>query len=296
MSNRLTQLFSLVILVMAACSPGSYDRLTVSTLNWIGYTPLFYAKSQGWLDEYNIDLIHVVSLSENMYLFEAGNTDAFLGTQYEYGVLSRDMADLLPIVMLDRSNGGDVVLGNLELEQYQHAEVIDVYLEIDSVNQLVLNDFAVMAGLDRSRLRVINSDPGVMSLLNPIDLTAPTLIVTYNPYEIILRRRGFHELASTSDGLDLLVVDAMYTRRATLDNHREQFDALKAMIDIGVEKVIADPQVVYEAIKPYLQDISFAEFLEAMGKVEWINTDMNAAVAARLHELNFPTSALLPSH
>lgn len=293
MKTRPTALLCALLLVLSACSPAGHDRLTLSTLTWIGYAPLFYAKASGWLDEYNIELVQVVSLSENMYLFDAGNADAFVGTQYEYGVMSQDMPDLLPVMMFNRSNGGDVVLGNLALEDYQLAEHIDVYMEIDSINQLVLADFTEISGLDRSRFRLINADPTITSLLDTSQLDAPTLIVSYNPYDIILHRQGFQELASTADNLDLLVVDAMYTRAATLARHSAQFQALKEMVDRALLAIDEDPMAVFAAIQPYMQDLSAEEFVNALSNVEWLHKGLNPALGDRLHEAGFPTEALL---
>jgi NitT/TauT family transport system substrate-binding protein len=293
MRKWLIALLSVLAIVMSACSPTSYDRLKLSTLSWIGYTPLFYAKAQGWLDEYNIELIQVVSLSENMYLFEAGNTDAFVATQYEYSVLAQDMADLVPVLMINRSNGGDVVLGNRDLDDYRVADIVDVYLEIDSINQLVLRDFIARYGLDSSRFNLIDADPLVTSLLNAEESGTPTLIITYNPYDIILQRQGFHELASTRGSLDLLVVDAMYTRTGTLSTHRAQFEALKSMLDEALGQIRTNPMAVYVAVQPYIQGINSEEFLQALSVVEWLDQRPDPVLAGRLHDQGFPTGVLL---
>lgn len=93
-------------LLFTACSSPQENRLKISATTWIGYTPLFYAKEKAWLKELNIKLVNVSSLSENMYLYEAGNSDAFVGTQYEYDLLSKTNNSLKPILMFDRSNGG----------------------------------------------------------------------------------------------------------------------------------------------------------------------------------------------
>lgn len=96
-----------LVLLLASCSH-SKDKLKISATTWGGYAPLFYAKAKGWLDPLNIKLIHVVSLSENMYLYQAGNADAYVGTQYEYNVMSVQKPTLKPVMMFDRSNGGGI--------------------------------------------------------------------------------------------------------------------------------------------------------------------------------------------
>ncbi|MBD3822730.1 MAG: GGDEF domain-containing protein [Thiotrichales bacterium] len=65
-----------VVLLLASCS-NSQDKLKISATTWVGYSPLFYAKAKGWLDPLKIQLLHVVSLSENRYLYQAGNADTY---------------------------------------------------------------------------------------------------------------------------------------------------------------------------------------------------------------------------
>ncbi|MBD3825022.1 MAG: hypothetical protein IE916_11025 [Epsilonproteobacteria bacterium] len=89
--------------LFTGCEAQKSTKLKISATTWIGYTPLYYAKEKGWLDELDIKLLHLSSLSENMYLFDSGNSDAYVGTQYEYAQLSSKMPSLTPIVMFDRS-------------------------------------------------------------------------------------------------------------------------------------------------------------------------------------------------
>lgn len=57
-------LISLIsIIFLTSCVNDKKDKLRVVTSNWIGYTPLFYAREKGLLDKLNIQLLSVVSLS-----------------------------------------------------------------------------------------------------------------------------------------------------------------------------------------------------------------------------------------
>ena len=68
-----------VVLSFSSCVEDN-KKIKITTSTWIGYAPLFYAKEKNWLEPLNIKLLNVVSLSENMYLYKAGNADAFVGT------------------------------------------------------------------------------------------------------------------------------------------------------------------------------------------------------------------------
>ncbi|MHA7878730.1 MAG: ABC transporter substrate-binding protein [Saccharospirillum sp.] len=283
----------LAMAMLVGCTSPTDNRLKVSATTWIGYTPLFYAKAQGWLEPHNIQLVSVVSLSENLYLFEAGNADAYAGTQYEYSVLSQADDTLLPVMMFNRSDGGDVVLSNAPLEALQTAPSIDVYLEIDSINQVVLNDFVRANGLDPSALNYQNRDQAFIATLAAEALDRPTLIVTYNPYDLQLRRQGFAELASTASGLSLLVVDALFTREATFIRHEAQFRALKQILDEALQVLENNPVAYFEAISPYLLDISYEDFLWSLDTITWLNQGLPEELKLRLLHAGFPVRGLV---
>ena len=217
-------LLTCLILFFSSCGIQENKKIKISITTWIGYTPLFYAKEKKWLEPFNIKLLNVVSLSENMYLYKAGNSDAYVGTQYEYNFLSNENKNLTPIMLFDKSNGGDVLLSNISLEKLLKTdEQIDAYLEIDSINSILLEDFLKIHNLKNKKINYINEDQAYISKLKSKDLKNPTIIVTYTPYNYDLEKNGFSELSSTKNSSDLLVIDAMFTNENFLMNIKKSF-------------------------------------------------------------------------
>ncbi|HSR74496.1 MAG TPA: hypothetical protein VLL31_06595, partial [Sulfurovum sp.] len=126
---------------------------------------MFYIQQKGWLKEHNIEMVNVVSLSESMQMYESGFVNAFTGTQYEFERMKKKVPDLEPIILLDRSLGGDLIVGNRDIETLQKAQKINVYLEIDSINKVLLECFAEHYGIDPSVLHLINKDSDESSML-----------------------------------------------------------------------------------------------------------------------------------
>lgn len=288
-------LFLLIIaLGLTSCSFDRYERLKISATTWIGYTPLFYAKEKGWLDEINIKLTNVVSLSENMYLFKSGNFDAYVGTQYEYELLLQKNKGLTPIIMFDRSFGGDVIMANCSLEELVSAKgEIDAYLEMDSINSTLLKDFIRLHGLDKKQMRYKNNDQAYIASLDATKMKQKTLIVTYSPYNYQLKEHGFQEIASTKNGLDLLVVDALFTTKDALEKHKEQFIALNVLVQKSLHALKNDPQEFYETVKMYLPETSYDDFLESLQDIIWLEGKLSSALKERLEKANFSTKELL---
>lgn len=277
-----------------SCSSDYDKKLKISATTWVGYTPLFYAKEMGWLEPLNIKLLNVSSLSENMYLYKAGNSDAYVGTQYEYNILSKEDSSLVPVMLFDKSHGGDVVMGNVSLEELKkNSGPIDAYLEMDSINFTLLEDFIKKNGLEGRDIKYINQDQAHISTLKSTSMERSTLIVTYSPYNSELQKKGFIEIASTKDGFDLLIVDAMFTTTKVLQTHKKQFEELKKAIDMAVVELQKNPKQYYEKIKPYMLNMNYDEFKESLDNIIWINSGPSPGLKERIKDNNFPLKDLI---
>ncbi len=287
--------FLLVAMALLGCSSQEQPPLKIVANSWIGYSPLFYAKANGWLEPLNIKLSTVVSLGESMHIYEYSGLDAFTGTQYEYHQVHQKNPNLIPVIMFDRSNGGDVVMSNRsEKSLRETADPINVYLEINSVNQLVFKDFVKRHKLQDKTFNYINGDQLkiVSELKNNLD-PGPSIVVTYVPYNHSLEKSGFTTLASTRDGLDLLVLDALYTTKDTFKLHNEQFKQLKSLIDRAIYDLKNHPKQFYERVKPYLENNTYDEFLSSLEDIVWLNNELDPKLVERLDEALFPTRDLL---
>lgn len=286
-------IFFIIILFFNACEEKD-KKLKIAVSTWIGYTPLFYAKEKGWLEDSNIKLLNVVSLTESMYLYKSGAADSFVGTQYEYNLSLQKDKTLFPLIMFDRSNGGDLVMANKSILELQNSnETIDTYLEIDSINSIVLKDFIKKNLLDNKKINYKNHDQSYISQLNIEKITNPTIVITYVPYNLKLRDKGFQELLSTKDNLDLIVVDALFTTKETFNTHKKQFHELKFLIDKALINLENNPKEYYDKIKGYLLETSYKDFLSSLNDIVWTNKNISKELAYRLRESNFPTRNLI---
>ncbi len=169
----------LLVVFLTGCSNDYEDRLEISVNAWIGYTPIFYAYDKGWLEPYNIEVLNLVSLAESMYLYDSGNSDALTGTQYEFKQLKKTHPGLTPLMLFDRSNGGDMILSNLSIDELKQTDkMMDVYLEIDSINSELIKDFSSYYKINEHKLRYINKDQAVIAKLKYMSSETPAIIVT----------------------------------------------------------------------------------------------------------------------
>lgn len=280
------------IFIFTSCSIQENKKLKIATTSWIGYTPLLYVQEKGWLEPLNIKLLNVVSLSESMYLYKGNNADVYMGTQYEYNFLAQKIESLIPIMLMNKSNGGDLVMSNFSVDELQKTEQeIDVYLEMDSINSILFEVFIKKYNLENKQINYINKDQAYISELKNIN--KPTVIVTYVPYNKILEKNGFKSLETTKNNYDLLVIDGMITTKETLNENKKTFLELKKLINKAIENLQNDPKEYYETIKDYLIDTNYEEFSESLNDIIWINKNIPEKIIENLSNNNFPTRDLI---
>ncbi len=288
-------LFTLINLF--ACTPPKDDSLKIIANSWIGYSPLFYAKEKGWLDPLNIQVLTVISLGESLNIYESAELDAFTGTQYEFNQIQQKDPSIMPIIMFDRSNGGDSIMANQSIKTLQETtQTIDVYLEIHSVNQLVFKDFIKTHQLSHKKFNYKNKNQlKIYSILQEtIPTNTPTIIITYSPYTQKLRSLGLQELASTRQGLELLIIDALFTSKQTFLQNQSKFKHLKKLVDQAIIDLKTDPRQYYETVKIHLEDISYQDFLNSLKGIEWLNSyPLPIELQQRLNQAQFPIQDLI---
>jgi NitT/TauT family transport system substrate-binding protein len=175
----------------------------------------------------------------------------------------------------------------------KNEEQIDAYLEMDSVNSTMLKDFLARYEIQKKRINYINRDQAQISTLDAKNSEKPTIVVTYIPYNTQLEKKGFTTLASTKDNLDLLVIDALFTKEKIYHDHQEQFKGLKKAVDDSIAALEKNPQEFYETIKPYILEISYKEFIHSLDDIVWINQDVPESLKKRMKESSFPTRGLI---
>ena len=286
-------LISLIsIIFLTSCVNDKKDKLRVVTSNWIGYTPLFYAREKGLLDKLNIQLLSVVSLSESLHTYKSKHADIFLGTQYEYEEAFKRDNQVVPIMLLNKSDGGDVVMSNLTLEEIKKEDKqIDVFLELSSVNSLVFDDFITKHNIKNKNFNYINKDQSFIAQQK--EFKNPTIVISYNPYNITLEKNGLKTLETTKDNIEILIVDAMFTTNDILIKYKDELKELKKIIDIAIDDLEKDEKAYYDLIKDYLYDTSFEEFQQSLSNIKWINKNIDENILDSLKEHNFPTKELL---
>jgi len=267
-------LFLLIAFSFISCSSTAQkdETITISTNQWIGYTPLFYAYEKGYLKELDVKLINSVSLAEAADIYRVGQANMVTTTQHEFNALRDDTHNIVPVILLDRSNGADMVLSNRSLQELKDSKKIYAYLEVDSINREILKDFIKNNNLNENNFVIINKDQEQIQNVNFKKLhNRDLLIVTYTPYDAPLKEQGFKEVASTKNIDSIIVIDALCSTKELRKNKEEQLLRLKKIIDKSIDEITQNPRQAHKITAKYLSNISYAEFTSALKNIKWIN-------------------------
>lgn len=258
------------------------EKLRIGVSNWIGYTPLIYLHEKGLLKD-RLEISVTESIGDSLNLYEAGFIDGFCGTQYEAEYANLVGEDTLPFMLFDRSRGADVVLSNRALTAIaDERNVIDVYLEIGSVNLLLFREFARLRGLQERKFIMHNVSQAGISLMQPSAVDTQ-IIVTYEPYATALGREGFLELATTAE-VDLLVLDALYLRPEAGEQRIDLVRDIERRVSAALEVLRTNPEDFYGTVKPYLGGQNYPEFIASVKKVEWLAGPVSPELAEFLQQ------------
>jgi len=258
------------LFLLFGCSSKEDKELKIVTNSWIGYAPLFYAKESGYLDNLGIKLITTVSLEEAFDIFSVGKADLVTTTQHEYYALKKTFNSIKPVILIDRSLGGDMIMSNISLDELKNANKIDVFLEIDSINSEILKTFIKKYKLDISKMNFIDGDQSEFQDIKN-DKSKNILIVTYSPYNEPLNDSGFMELVSTKDLDSIIVIDSICATDKIINKYPDVLKKLKNVIDQSIFEIENNKKDAYKKVSRYLNNISYEEFLASLKKIRWIN-------------------------
>lgn len=272
------------IIFITGCNKKSTE-IKIAVNEWIGYAPLFYANEKGWLKNSGIKLIYTKSLGESLSLYKNRLVNALASTQYEYLQISNQVK---PIILLDQSYGGDMILSNRSVKELKKLQNITTYLEIDSVNFLLLKYFLKEHNISMGTINLISSNQDQLTkMVSNINL--PIMIVTYAPYDVTFKKLGFNMVASTKTDEKLLIIDAIFVDKKYPN---KRFIDLKQIVDKAITDIKLNPKFVFNMIKKYYPNYSYEDFVSGLNNIKWINKN-NPNILKKIKTINLPTNYLI---
>ncbi|WP_347986624.1 ABC transporter substrate-binding protein [Methylomonas sp. AM2-LC] len=202
-------LFCLSLLV--ACSKQTQPVFRVATNVWPGYEPLYLARSLGWYENSTLRLVEMPSASQVVHAFRNGTVEAAALTLDETLTLIQDGdVDLRIILVMDISNGADVLLGHANIPNLQALRGKRVAVENTATGAVLLDAALQAAQLQAHEIKLVPKT--VNDHLAAWKNGEIDAVVTFEPVRTAILNAGAVELFNSGQIpgriMDVLVVRA----------------------------------------------------------------------------------------
>ena len=259
----------IILLLVSGCGRKEEKPLVIGVGIWVGFMPLLYARDKGLLDSANIKLYVVSTIGELVHLYDSGLIDGFAATQVEAGQ-PHDRSSLVPVLLFDRSCGGDMIMANFTEEDLsKDSEPVYLYYKPDTVSDILLESFKNRPFFRKvmSRLQYVSIN---QAEINPEKLTSGKyIVITFSPYDAALSKKGFRTILSSKDA-EIPIIDALFVTSGKTKAHRDDFRKIKAGMSEGLKALNKDPEGFYRYMKNYTEGQSFSEFMTSINTIQWL--------------------------
>jgi len=204
------------LLLLDGCMHHSEPALRIGTNVWIGSEPLYLARDLRRLDPDHVQLVEYPSASEVLRAFRNQAIDGMVISLDELFGLAADGLQPRIILVVDVSNGADVVVGRPGMRTMRDLKGRSVAVESGALGAFVLSRALALNGMQASDVNVMhlesNEHPGAFEK-GQVDGA-----VTFDPYRAQLLQAGATTLFDSTQIPDE-IVDLLAVRASVLDEH-----------------------------------------------------------------------------
>ncbi|NDY97056.1 ABC transporter substrate-binding protein [Wenzhouxiangella limi] len=214
--HAITGAVALVLLVaLSACA--REEPVRIASHVWVGYEPMFLARSLGWLDEALVTLQETASASESMAALTAGQVDGAALTLDEVLQLREQGVDLTVVLVFNVSVGADVILARPPIATLADLAGRRVAFEHGAVGELMIVEALRQAGLTRADIEAVDLSANEQATAYSDGMV--DAVVTYEPAASLLQAEGAISLFDSSE-IPEYIVDVLAVRSDRLGSGR----------------------------------------------------------------------------
>lgn len=261
------KLFTLLIsLLLAACAEPPVP-FRVGTNVWLGYEPLYLARSLGYFDDEDVRMVELPSASEVIQFLRNDRLDAAALTLDELLPILQDGYDLRVVLVMDISLGADVLLVKPEIKTLADLQGRRIGAENTAVGAIMLDAVLNHADLHSKQIKLIPITANAHErayLQNEVDA-----IITFEPMRSRLLAQGARQLFDSSripDRIvDVLVVSAKAAKkngralRRLIQAHFAALDYLQAFPEDAARRMMPRQGLSLEALQTALETMELPD-------------------------------------
>jgi NitT/TauT family transport system substrate-binding protein len=212
-----------LVVLLAGCVRQPETALRIGTNVWIGGEPLYLARQLGRLDPSTVQLVEYPSASEVLRAYRNQAIDGMVTSLDELFGLAADGLDPKIILVIDVSNGADVVVGRGGMRSMRDLRGKSVAVESSALGAFVLSRALAVNGMQASDVNVVHLESNEQP--EAFEKGQVDAAVTFDPYRAQFLRVGAHTLFDSSQ-IPGEIVDLVAVRASVVDKQPKAVEAL----------------------------------------------------------------------
>jgi NitT/TauT family transport system substrate-binding protein len=249
-----------VLLCLCGCMRQPETALRIGTNVWIGSEPLYLARELGKLDPATVQLVEYPSASEVLRAYRNQAIDGMVISLDELFGLAVDGLQPRIILVVDVSNGADVVVGRRGMKTMRDLKGKSVAVESSALGAFVLSRALAVNGMQASDVNVVHLESNEQPSAFEKDQVDGA--VTFDPYRGQFLRAGAKVLFDSSQ-IPGEIVDLLAVRSSVLEKQPRAVDALLAGWFGAIDYMKRDPKDAARRMG-IRQQTSGEQFLDAL--------------------------------
>lgn len=202
------------MLLLASCSSKPQQELRISSLLWPGYEPLVLAEKLGYFQDAPIKILDYLSNTDAIAAFKNHTLEAGAFTLDETLQLLADGVDVQIVLIMDTSDGGDVIVANPDIQSVSDLKGKPVAVESSAVGAYVLQRALELNGLSQHDVEVVSTH--AMEQRQAFKNGEVVAAVTFDPYRTELIQSGKHSIFN-SKSIPNEIIDVLVVRTDVLE-------------------------------------------------------------------------------
>jgi NitT/TauT family transport system substrate-binding protein len=245
--------------ILASCTKAE-PPLRVGANVWPGYETLYLARSLGYYDNTPIRLVDYPSGTEEVRAYRNGEIEAAGISIDQALVLAATNPDVKIVVVMDFSDGGDVILGKPEIPNIQSLRNKPVGVESTALGAFIITRALEQKGMSPQDIKIVSL--GVSEHERAFKKGTVDAVVTFGSARTKLLAAGAKLLFDSSQ-IPGEIVDVLIVRNEVIE---KQPKALQALVDgrfRALDYLTKNPQDAAIKIAPRT-GLTPAQFLESL--------------------------------
>jgi NitT/TauT family transport system substrate-binding protein len=220
---RLSCVLVCAALALSGCSRAPDPGLRIGTNVWIGSEPLYLARELGRLDSTAVQLVEYPSASEVLRAYRNQAIDGMVISLDELFGLAADGFQPRVVLIVDVSNGADVVVGRRGMRSMRDLKGKSVAVESSALGAFVLSRALALNGMPAGDVNVVHLESNEQPTAFEKGLVDGA--VTFDPYRAQFLQAGARILFDSTQ-IPGEIVDLLAIRDTAITRHPDEVRAL----------------------------------------------------------------------